>query len=101
MLSVVCILSLSSLRLASLLQIVFYEWRDGECRRTVGHDAADYPLYLTIKKIVYLFQYCTTNLILRLLLPSLLLIQTTNIFKIDGNDVLSFYMRLHCSLYFR
>ena len=94
--SVVWILSLSSLRLASLLQIVFHKWCDGERRRTIGHDATDYPLYLAIKKIVYLFQHCTTNLMLRLLLASLLLIQTTNIFKIDGNDVLSFYMCLHC-----
>ena len=79
---------------------MLHQWRNGERRRSVRHDATDYPLYFAIKKIVYLFQHCTTNIILRLLLASLLLIQTTNIVKIDGNDVLSFYMCLHCSLHF-
>ena len=94
-LSVVCILSLSSLRLASLLQSMPHKWRDGERRRPVGQDATDYPLCLAIKKIVYLFQYCTTNLFMRLLLSSLMQIQLANIVPIDGHDVLSFYMCLH------
>lgn len=96
----IVILSFSSLRLASFLQIVLHQWRNGKRWRSIGHDKTDNPLYIAFKKIVYSIHYSAENLDLRFLLTSLLLIQITDIFRINGHNVLSSFMYLHCPLYF-
>jgi hypothetical protein len=80
---------------------MLHKLRNGERWRPVGQNESDYPLRLAFNELVNTLQYFLQNLLLRFILVGLLLIQLADVCRIDGNDVLSFFMYLHCSLYFR
>lgn len=77
---------------------MLHKWRNGERGGPIGQDITSNPFGSAFNKIVNVLQYLMKNLYLRLLLASLLIVQKADISRINGHNVLSFFMYLHIPL---